>query len=96
MLENQYRNTVNALAFKALRKNPQDPAENLGIGADEYRADVPLVIFTEQHLPAQRPVVVNPYSLPYEKTAVKGAGDTLSIANFETADFDIGAPFDSP
>ena len=96
MLENQYRNTVNALGFKSLFKSPMTPAENLGIGSDEYHADVPLVIFTEQHQPAQRPLVVNPYSLPYEKTAVKGAGDNLSMADFETSDFDIGMPYDSP
>ena len=93
MLENKYRGIVNALGLKSLLKTPMNPDKALGVGDDEYRADVPLVIFTEQHLPAQRPVVVSPYSLPYEKTAVKGSGDAVSIEQFETADFNIGEPF---
>lgn len=96
MMEETYRPMVNAHGLKALLKTPQDPNENLGIGDDDYRADVPLVIFTEQHLPAQRPVVPSPYSLPYEKTAIKGANDSLSMENFETDNFSLGLPFDSP
>lgn len=90
-----YRNMQNSLALKSLLKAPEIPAENLAIGEDEYHADVPLLIFTEQHLPAQRPMVVSPYSLPYEKTAAKGAGDTLSMEDFPTTNFDLGNPFES-
>lgn len=93
MMENAYRGIVNALGRKSLLKTPVNPAKALGVGDDEFRSNVPLLIFTEQHLPAQRPVVVSPYSLPYEKTAVKGAGDAVSIEQFETADFSIGEPF---
>ena len=93
MMENVYRGIVNAQGRKSLLKCPVMPDKSLGIGADEYLADVPLLIFTEQHLPAQRPVVVSPYSLPYEKTAQKGAGDAVSIEMFDTANFDIGEPF---
>ena len=90
-----YRKMCNAQALKNLCKAPTLPAENLGVGEDEYHADVPLVIFANQHLPAQRPLVVNPNTLPYEKTAANGAGDRLTMDDFTTNDFQIGEPFGS-
>lgn len=92
---NQYRNMCNAQGARALLKSPVMPNPNLAVADDDYKADVPVLIFTQQHQPAQRPVTVNPYTLPYEKTAVKGAGDSLSEADFVTNNFDIGAPFGS-
>lgn len=88
-----YKRMVNAFALKALTKMPLDPIANLGVADDEHLESVPLVIFTEQHLEAQRPLVVNPYSQPYEKTVEKGAGDTLTMDDFVTDDFDIGTPY---
>lgn len=92
----QYRSMTNAFALKSLLKPPEMPETALSIGDDEYHASVPLVIFRDQHAPATRPVVVSQNSIPYEKMAAKGSGDTLSLDNFVTDDFSIGRAYDSP
>lgn len=92
---NGYRNIFNAHALKAVMKQPERPNRNLAIGGDDEMSNVPLVIFRDQHLPMPSPVVESIYNLPYEKTALKGANDTLSMENFVTDDFDLGLPFDS-
>lgn len=90
-----YKALSNAHALRAIMKTPQMPDYALAVGDDEHHASIPLTIFTNPHQPAQRPLVVDPNSVSYEKAAVKGAGMTVEPDMFEMNDFDIGSPFDS-
>lgn len=89
-----YRNIFNAHGLKSLLKCPVMPAANLAIAGDDEMSDVPLVIFRDQHLPIPGPTMESVYNLPYEKTAKKGAGDTLSMNDFVTDDFQLGDEYD--
>ena len=90
-----YKNILNFQGLKSLTKTPTMPPAKLSIGDDDERADIPLVIFTEQGTMPRAAKVPHLSELPYEKTAIKGANDNLSTNNFVTDDFDIGAPYDS-
>ena len=90
----QYRNMVNAHAFAALAKVPVMPNPALAIADDDEMSNVPLVIFRDQHLPMPGPTMEHIYNLPYEKTAKKGANDTVSMDDFVTDDFQLGAEYD--
>lgn len=92
---NGYKNILNAQGLKSLLKRPTMPNKNLAIGDDDEKSDIPLLIFREQGTMPNTCVVPRYAELPYEKTAVKGANDTLSTDNFVTDDFDLGAPYDS-
>ena len=95
MYEGISRNIFNAHAMKRLSKPVTDPPAKMAVGGDDEMSDVPLVIYRGQHMPTPAPVVEHIYNLPYEKTAAKGAGDTLSMDNFVTNDFDLGFEYDS-
>ena len=90
----KYRAMQNAHALKALTKAPVMPNENLAIGGDDEMSNVPLIIFRDQHLKMPTPVMPKVMEIPYEKAALKGSGDTLSMDNFETNDFNLGAEYD--
>lgn len=90
MMEGYYKNLQNAFALKALTKQAVMPNPNLAIAGDDEMMNVPLLIFRDQHLRMPGPVTEDIISLPYEKTAVKGANDTLSIEDFQTTDFQLG------
>lgn len=89
-----YRKIFNGHGLKALMKGAVMPNPNLAIGDDDEKSNVPLVIFRDQHLPMPSPTVESIYNLPYEKTAKKGANDTLSIKDFPTDDFQLGNEYD--
>lgn len=90
MLEGYYRNLQNAFGLKALTKQAVMPNPNLAIAGDDEMMNVPLLIFRDQHLRMPGPVTEDIISLPYEKTAVKGTNDTLSIEDFPTTNFQLG------
>ena len=90
-----YKNILNTLGIKSLIKNPVMPPKKLSIGDDDERADIPLVIFTEQGTMPRTATIPHMNEIPYEKIAVKGENDHLTMDNFVTDDFDIGVPFDS-
>lgn len=90
MLEGYYRNLQNAFGLKALTKQAVMPNPNLAIAGDDEMMNVPLLIFRDQHLRIPGAVTEDIISMPYEKTAVKGANDTLSIEDFTTTDFQLG------
>ena len=90
----KYRNMQNAHALRALTKAPTMPNTNLAIADDDEMSNVPLVIFRDQHLKMPTPTMPDLLTLPYEKTAEKGAGDTLSMEHFTTDDFGLGSPYD--
>ena len=96
MLETLTRARYNAHGLKALTKAVVDPPAHMAVGGDDEMSDVPLVIYRGQSLPSPAPVVEHIYNMPYEKTAKKGANDTLTMANFETNAFDLGNEFDGP
>lgn len=89
-----YRNMINAQAFKSLTKGAVMPPAKLAVGGDDEMSNVPLIIFRDQHLPMPQPVTPNANYISYEKVAVNGAGDTLSLDNFVTDDF-MGAVFNT-
>ena len=89
-----YRNIINAQGLNALLKNPVMPNPNLAIANDDEMSNVPLVIFRDQHLPMPGATMEAIYNMSYEKTAKKGAGDTLSMDDFVTDDFNLGAEYD--
>ncbi len=89
-----YKSMLNAHALAALTKPPEMPNPAMAVGGDDEMENVPLRIFRDQHMPMPSPVMEHIYNLPYEKTAAKGANDTLSMENFETDDFNLGAEYD--
>ena len=90
-----YKQMLGLQAYQALTKFPQIPAANLAVGETEVLHSIPLLIFTKQQLPAAKPVIDSGMHLPYEKTAAKGAGDTLTLNNFVTDDFGLGKAYGS-
>lgn len=96
MLEAISRARYNAHGLKALTKAVIDPPAHMAVGGDDEMSDVPLVIYRGQKLPSPTPITEHIYNLPYEKTARKGAGDTLTIEDFETNAFDLGVEFAGP
>lgn len=96
MLETLTRARYNAHGLKALTKAVIDPPKHMAVGGDDEMSDVPLVIYRGQSLPRPTPIVEHIYNMPYEKTALKGANDTLNMSDFETNAFDLGPEFDGP
>lgn len=94
MLEGYYRNVQNAFGAKALLKAPHMPNPNLAIAGDDEMMNIPLLIFRDQHLRMPTAVTEDVLTMPYEKTAIKGSGDTLSLEDFETQNFTLGPPTD--
>ena len=91
----EYRSMMNAQGLKALLKAPEMPKPALAIAGDDEMSNVPMVIFTYQSPRPAVPVLEKLTTLPYEKTAAKGANDTLSMDDFPTGDFDLGANYAS-
>lgn len=89
-----YKNITNAHALKSLLKVPVMPSPALAIAGDDEMSNVPLVIFRDQHLRMPGPTMESVYNLPYEKTAKKGANDTLDMTDFVTDDFQLGDEYD--
>ena len=96
MYEALTRARYNAHGLKALAKAVIDPPKHMAVGGDDEMSNVPLVIYRGQSLPSPAPVVEHIYNLPYEKTAKKGANDTLTIEDFETSSFDLGYEYEPP
>jgi len=94
MLEGYLRNIQNAHALRSLLKAPVMPAENLAIAGDDEMSSVPLLIFRDQHLPIPGPVREDLLTMPFEKAVPKGSGVTLSMEDFPTDDFNLGAEYD--
>lgn len=91
----EYRDMMNAQGLKSLLKIPEMPNPALAVAGDDEMSNVPMVIFTYQGPRPATPVVEKLTTLPYEKTAIKGANDTLSMDDFPTDDFDLGAEYAS-
>lgn len=92
MLEGYNRGMLNGHALKALLKTPLKPAAALAIGGDDQMQNIPLMIFADQHLPIPGPTMDKTQNQSYEKLALNGKGDYITIDNFVTDDFDIGRP----
>ena len=90
-----YRRMTNGFAMNAIAKPPQFPASNLAVGEDELMENIPLLIFREQTPTPAIPVVQTYYEMSHEETAIDGAGDTLSMDNFPTDNFNLGNVYDS-
>ena len=93
MLEGIYRQIQNGHAVKSLAEPIEVPAKNLGIFTDEVLYSVPLLLYNKQNLRAYTPVVATGAQVPYEKTALNGVNDCVSLEDFETDNFSIGAPY---
>lgn len=91
MLNGYKENNLNIHGLKALLKNPTMPDESLGIGDDDTRTSIPLLIFCDQHLPIPGVVLDTVNNSSYEKEAAKGSGDVVTLDNFVTDDFQLGA-----
>lgn len=92
MLEGYCRPIQNAHGLKALLKSPLFPNENLAVAGDDQMQNIPLLIFCDQHLPIPGPTMDKINTQSYEKLALDGRGDYVTIDNFVTDDFDIGRP----
>ena len=86
------RAIISGHALKSLLNPVEIPNENLGIGEDEKHTNIPILIFTEQHLPTVPPTVVPPNQLSYEEVQKDGTGSSLALEDFETQNFNIGIP----
>lgn len=89
----KYRNMVNLFGLKSLMKAPTMPPANLSVAGDDEMSNVPLVIFRDQHQRIPGAVVPKASQLYYEDVVEKGSGNTLSLDNFSTDDFDLGNPY---
>lgn len=92
MMDGYRQQILNMHGLKALTKSPLIPAQALAIGIDNQMASVPLAIFCDHHLPMPTPTMDKTTNQSYEKMAVNGRGDYVTIDNFVTDDFDIGTP----
>lgn len=91
----KYRSMINRQGLNALLRTPAVmPNPAMAVGGDDEMSNVPLIIFRDQHLPMPAPTMEHIYNLSYEKTAKKGAGDTISMDDFVTDDFNLGAEYD--
>lgn len=90
-----YKKLQNAHALRSLLHSPVMPNPNLAVACDDEMSNIPLVIFRDQHLPMPQATLPDVMSIPYEKAVPKGSGETLSLEDFVTDDFELGAPFDS-
>lgn len=84
---------LNMHALKSLLQTPTMPDASLSIGEDEKKTDIPLLIFTEQHLPTPTPVIVSERMQSYEDVQLDGTGASLSLDYFSTDNFNIGKPY---
>lgn len=85
------RALFNAHGLKALLRPVDNPNVNLGVASDERHDSIPMLIFTEQHLPVAKPEFQPFNQIPYEKAQRKGSGAVLSLEDFETENFSIGS-----
>ena len=88
-----YKQMLGLQAYQVLTKFPTIPEKKLAIGESEVLHSVPLQIYSKAQLPRPQAVVDYSISQPYEKTALKGSGDTLTLKNFVTDDFQLGQPY---
>ena len=93
MLEGIYRPLQNAHACKSVNVSVDVPSRNLGVFTDEVLYSVPLLLYKNVNLRAYTPVVATGVQVPYEKTAMNGQDDCVSLENFVVDDFSIGSPF---
>lgn len=84
---------LKAHALQAVCKPVDMPNKSLAVGDDEEHASIPLLIFTNisPNIPTVEKIPGNMRS--YEDGQMKGTGATLSLADFETDNFDIGTPY---
>lgn len=87
------KSLLNIHAFNSLVSPVERPNVNLGVGKDENHKSIPLLIFTEQHLPMPKPEVIPTNKLSYEKVQIKGANNSLDLSDFETQAFSVGGAF---
>ena len=92
----KFRSMINCQALKALTRNPTMPNPAMAVGGDDEMSNVPLVIFRDQHLPMPGPTMEHIYNLPSLNKSffLQGANDTLSMEDFVTDDFNLGAEYD--
>ena len=93
MLEGIYRTMQNAHAVNSISIPVDIPARNLGVYTDEVLYSVPFLIYKNVRLRAYTPVVATGVQVPYEKSAVNGAGDCVALEDFSTDNFSIGSPY---
>ena len=87
------KSILNMHALNSLLCPVEIPSETLAIADDERRDSVPLLIFTEQHLPMPKPEIIPTSQLSYEKVQIKGANNSLDLSDFETQAFSVGSAF---
>jgi len=92
MMDGYRQGVLNVHALKALTKPAIMPPAALAISGDDQMQNIPLRIFCDQHLPMPSPTVDKTQNMSYEKLALNGKGDYVTIDNFSTDDFDIGRP----
>ena len=92
MLDGYKQGILNIHAINALLKSPLLPPDKLAIASADQMQNIPLMIFADQHLPIPGPTVEKIQNQSYEKLALNGQGDYVTIDNFVTDDFDIGRP----
>lgn len=87
------KSLLNMHALNSLLCAPERPAQSLGIADDERLDSVPLLIFTDQHLPMPEPEILPNSQLSYEKIQLKGTNNSLDLSDFETQAFSVGGSY---
>ena len=87
------KNILNGHALKSLLKNVDNPSISLAVGSDEEHKNIPILIFTEQHLPIPIPEIEPIRNKSYEEVRLDGTGVSLALDDFDTQNFSIGSPY---
>ena len=87
------RNIIIGHARQSLSIPVVNPSPTLAVGEDETHTNIPLLLFTEQHLPTVKPEVLPDSKLSFEDVQLDGTGASLALEDFETQNFNIGNPY---
>lgn len=87
------KSILNMHALNSLLCPVDMPAESLGVAHDEELGSVPLLLFTEQHLPVVQPEMIPINQMSYEKVQRAGTGSSLALEDFETQAFSMGGSY---
>lgn len=87
----QYRDVINSIALDQLTPDLFKPDPQLGIGEEEDRASLPILIQKNAHAPAQAIIVPSANTSAYELASV----NMVQVSEGELmTDFFVGSPIE--
>ena len=83
----QYKQMFNAHALKSIPKTAIIPDYRLCIGEAERLESIPVLLFTDYSVPAQKPKFEDVKTQPIEKFGFVGDGEAVTYDDFENDNF---------